>query len=128
MAREEKMPGYPKAVRRKLEELAVQAYERDLNKEIAKLADRFDEWRAGQLDPWELTDLIHKFHNGPARELYKVYNSDFRDLAVASAVARDILSQEEVPEKVWPYLQNEVEIIKRRADEVDSGDAQEPEA
>ena len=122
------MRDYPKAVRRKLEELAVQAYERDLNKEIAKLADRFDEWRAGQWDPWELTDLIHKFHNGPARELYKVYNSDFRDLAVASALARGILSQEEVPGEVWPYIQDEVEIIRHRLDEEDSSDPQEPEA
>ncbi|MEW6358638.1 MAG: hypothetical protein AB1696_20050 [Planctomycetota bacterium] len=91
---------YRKAVKRKLRELAVIAYERELGAELEKLARKFDEWREKKIDAFELTDIIHKFHNGPAREMWKSYTANCQDLIVAGAVNRGVLKREEIPEDV----------------------------
>ncbi len=62
-----------KAQRRHVRELAGIAHKRHLSLELEKLGADVDRWRAGEIDPFELSDLIHRFHNGTARELYGLY-------------------------------------------------------
>jgi hypothetical protein len=50
------------------------AYQRDLDKELTKLKARFDNWQTKKIDCFELSDLIHEFHDGVSRELWKFYN------------------------------------------------------
>ena len=103
---------YPKSIRRQLRELRAQAHENELARELAKLAAKFDEWRAGKIDAWELTDLVHKYHNGPARELYSFYDSGDDDLLVASALMKGILSEADVPEDVRKHIQGLIDFYK----------------
>jgi hypothetical protein len=63
-----------KKVRKKARELIVIAYTRELNYHLDKLSQKFDDWRKNTFDCWELNDLIHKFHDGISRDLYKTYN------------------------------------------------------
>src|SRR5206468_7199085 len=64
----------PRHVRRAVRELSRMAYEEDLRRALMELAGHFDRWRRGEVDGFELADLIHRFHDGPARDLWKQYN------------------------------------------------------
>jgi len=85
-----------KSQRRRLAELAALAYQRDLDAELAKLDAAFHKWRAGELSGHELSDLIHAFHQGPSRELFNAYDRRVRQLAVANALRRGVLTEDEV--------------------------------
>jgi hypothetical protein len=62
-----------KKVKRVIREYASQLYEADLHKALEALAAKFDEWKNGAIDSFDLEEAIHRFHNGAARELYKQY-------------------------------------------------------
>ena len=103
---------YPKQIKRELRELAGQAYENELGRELGELAQHFDEWREGKIDTSSLTELVHRYHNGPARELWKKYNSGFVELLVAQAVVSRILQKEQVTKEAWPYVEETIEKYK----------------
>ena len=103
---------YPKRIKRELRELAGQAHENELGRELEKLAQHFDEWREEKIDAASLTELIHQYHNGPARELWKKYNSGFVEVLVAQAIVSGILQKEQVTEEAWPYVEEAIEKYK----------------
>jgi hypothetical protein len=84
-----------RAPRRRLRELAALAHERDLSAELSKLEAEFRRWRAGELGATELSDAIHRFHQGPARELFSRYEPSNLELAVADAIHRGLVTAEE---------------------------------
>ena len=57
-----------------LRKLAALAYERELGESLAELGKGFDDWRAGEIDVWQLNDHIHRYHDGDSRDLWKKYN------------------------------------------------------
>lgn len=91
---------YSKAVAKKLRELANQAYERELQQEMKKLADQFKQWQDKQIDVWDLEQAIHKFHNGAARELYKRYTILKPIEVLPYALFRNIIAYEELPGEI----------------------------
>ena len=107
------MERYPKRIRRQIRELAGQAYEKELERELGKLGQHFDEWREGRISASELTELVHQYHNGPARELWKKYNGNpYTELLVASAIVCGILPREDVSEDVWPYIEQAIALYR----------------
>jgi hypothetical protein len=48
--------------------------------------------------------LIHKFHQGASREIWKTYAYSDPDMAVSRAVALGILKREEIPENLLDIL------------------------
>jgi hypothetical protein len=93
-----------KSQRRRLQELAALAYQRELNAELAKLEVEFQRWRSGDLSPHELSELIHAFHDGPSRKLFSRYDRKFRDVAVAEAVRHGVLTEAEVGSEMLSLL------------------------
>ncbi|MDZ7638602.1 MAG: hypothetical protein U5J83_10225 [Bryobacterales bacterium] len=99
-----------KAQKRYFKTLVALAWERELNVTLEVLLQRFQEWKAGTLDAFELEQEIHRFHEGPAREAWKRYSvaPGQTDIAVATAVTRGILEIEEVESpfrsRIEPYL------------------------
>jgi len=88
-----------KAFRRAIRELATVAYERELGSALESLQRHFSAWREGEMSPFELTDAIHRFHNGIARELHNQYSSQsFLEAAVAGAIIRGTIAASEIPE------------------------------
>lgn len=115
------MPGNTKPIKRMLREQAAIAYEKDLRQALLPLADAFDKWRRGELDSFELSRLIHQFHDGEAREIWKRWNLD-RDptMAVVYAVQDGILNRDDLPAPLLEYLRGSLEL----AAELDRMEAQ----
>ncbi len=99
------MDSFGKAQRKELRRLAGLAYERELGTALVALEAHFREWHAGRLDVHQLSDAIHEFHNGVARDLYVTYTRLEPQVAVAQAVARKVLRDDEVPPTLREALQ-----------------------
>ncbi|MGD0093339.1 MAG: hypothetical protein ABSE73_25770 [Planctomycetota bacterium] len=113
------MNDLPKRIKRQVRELADKAYERELRAHLEKLASAFDEWRAGSLGTWELTDRIHRFHDGPNRELFNKYSiGGNAHMYVAHAFVTGLLKESEVPEEVKQGIRNAIAFY--RSQEKDS--------
>jgi len=91
---------YTKAIAKKMRELASQAYERELRRELEKLAEQFKSWQDEQIDTWDLENAVHKFHNGPARELYKRYTGLSPAEVLPYALFRKLITYEELPPEI----------------------------
>jgi hypothetical protein len=104
------MKNYPKSIRKALREWAAEAYKRELHRELTVLDGSFGEWRAGQIDGWELSDRIHKFHDGPAPEMYNRYDDRFADWNVVYALKAGILTREELPAEVIEAIEHLLQI------------------
>ena len=71
------------------------AYERDLSRELARLEGEFRRWRSREIDAFTLSDAVHRFHQGPSRELFSKYDHSDPEWAVAHAIHRGVVSVEE---------------------------------
>jgi hypothetical protein len=118
------MKRLPKQIRRQLDQLVDQAYENELSQALEELAAQVDKWRAGETTAGELAYWIHKHDTGPLREMFKRYNSPFLEpeLQTASALRRGLLQESDVPEEVWPYIQNMMAFLQPSAGESDVDD------
>jgi hypothetical protein len=94
----------PKHVKRLLREHAAAAHEEELRRALIPVADAFKRWERGELGSGELSEIIHKFHQGPARELYSRYNDTYLHMAVAHAIATGILDRETLPADLLDHL------------------------
>jgi hypothetical protein len=98
--------------RRTLRRLTDLAWERELSTELLSLAVCFDEWKAGTLGPHELSDRIHKFHHGAAREQYGLYTRAHPSQLVARAVGLGVLAESDVPAAVLVELARSIEYYR----------------
>lgn len=96
------MKSLPKSVRKTLQEWTAIAYERELTIELRKLSVYFEEFENGKISPFEVSEAIHKFHDGIARELYGTYalSRGVNHILVSNAVSNGILSREELPAEI----------------------------
>jgi hypothetical protein len=68
---------------------AGRAYARELAAELTKVEQAFGRWRSGEIGPFDVEAVIHRFHQGPARKLFTRYQRD-PDWAVSLAIIRGI--------------------------------------
>jgi hypothetical protein len=111
---------YPKAVRRQLRQLAARAYDAEQRVHLLELAQAFKDWEAGSLGGAELDERIHRYHAGPARELFNRYNSRTDDMQVACAIVTGLIPASEVSEEVRTALARPLAFYRMREVEVDS--------
>jgi hypothetical protein len=102
-----------KAQRRQLRELAGLAYERELGAAIEVLRQDIERCRAGQLNAFQVNELIHKYHDGVARKLWKLYamGGNF-ECNVYSAIARGILLESEIDSGLLEYAKPWIERLR----------------
>src|SRR5690349_2784299 len=113
------MDSFSKSEGKQLRALASLAYERELSAALAQLEGQFVDWRAGKLSPFELSDAIHKFHDGTGRQLYVFYTGK-PALCVAHALATGVLSEQEVSKDLASKLQSMVEFYRTEWPQVES--------
>ena len=110
---------WTKSQRRLLRELAGRAYDRELARELGTLEADFARWRRGEIDVHELSEQIHRFHNGPSRRLYLDYTSTHREIAVGAAIGQGILTEEEATPEILEALKSYIELARNRWDKDD---------
>ncbi len=85
-----------KQERRHIRELAGLAWERELRTAITVLGQSIRQMEAGDLNPFQVSEIIHKHHNGVARELYSKYSHSFTWYAVCRAHMDGILTDRDI--------------------------------
>lgn len=95
---------FTKVELRQLRALAGTAYERELSAALSDLAADLDAWRAQRINAFDLSDCVHEFHDGTARELWKLYNGLKPPLLVVGALERGVLTEADVPAKLRAKL------------------------
>jgi hypothetical protein len=111
------MQDLPKGVKRSLRRLAGIAHEREVRVCLLRLAESFAQWQAGTLDTWELTERIHRFHNGEARRLFIFYEQGRPELTVANALVSGVLQETECPSDVRAAIGNAIEFYRDAGNE-----------
>lgn len=81
------------------------AWERELTAALEELRGKFDAFKAGDLDPFDLSDTIHDFHDHTARDLYKRYAYGSNFFAVPSAISREVIKRSEVSPELLALLE-----------------------
>src|SRR5262245_140177 len=94
----------PRRIKRLLREYAAAAHEEDLRRALLPVADAFKRWERQELDSGELSEIIHKFHQGPARDLWSRYNSGHLEMAVAFAIMTGVLKRDTIPGELLDHL------------------------
>lgn len=99
-----------------LRQLAGEAWERELTEALEALFETFCKWADKGMSAFELTDRIHAFHHGVARELYKHYTGVKPDTAVAVAIARGVLDEAVLDGELRGKLEPLIEAFRERTD------------
>jgi hypothetical protein len=97
---------YSKKQRQHLRELAADCHEIELEVAMEELYEQFQKWGGKGLNVFELNDLVHEFHNGVSRELYKRYVMTDPYFSVAYALNNNILNESSVDKEVLKLLGN----------------------
>jgi len=106
-----------KSFRKIAKQLTGQAYQREQDQALESLHREFNRWKSGKIDCWDLTDLLHQFHNGVSRDLYKIYEMGDAKIALARAIALGILGEEEVPAALRESMQPSLDFIRSELSE-----------
>ena len=97
---------FSKKQRHHLRELAAECHEFELEDALEELYEQFQKWGGKGLNVFELNDIVHEFHNGISRELYKRYVMMDPDFSVAYALNNNVLNESAVDKEVLKLLGN----------------------
>lgn len=106
------MDQIPKRIKRTLRALAGAAHEEELRRSLVPLWEAFQRWEHGDLPSGELSDLIHRFHQGPARDLWVRYNSRMLETVVAYAIVAGVLDRTKVAPEVLDFLARPIQFYE----------------
>jgi len=102
--------------RRRLRDLAGRAYDRALERELGHLWSDFEAWQRDEINPHELSERIHRFHDGAARDLYAVYRRGDPAHLVAAAYTDGRLSREEIGGALFGGIRDLIEADADRSE------------
>ncbi len=99
-----------KKQKKHIREMAGVAYEREMTAALDELFEYYHKWKKGELNPFDVSEAIHKFHNGISRDLYKQYAmvGDRPDMAIVIALAHGVLKLEELDEDCRAFYRERV--------------------
>ena len=98
------MADVPKHIKRLLREHAGAAHEEELRQALLPVSEAFGRWAKRDLSSGELSEIIHRFHQGPARELWVRYNTSDLEMPVAFAITTGVLARETIPAGLLEHL------------------------
>ena len=81
------------------------AHEAELRNALDELHGDFKKWKSGEIDSFDLVDRIHKFHDGPNREIPTLHTSklDLRFL-IQRALQEGLIQKSDLPDEIQPYI------------------------
>ncbi len=91
-------------------------YDRELDRALHDLDRHFDAWRRGELHPVDLSEHIHRFHQGPARQLFSKYQvpSHLRAEMLAHAILDGLVDESELSDTVREAVRDELMRLRAR--------------
>ncbi len=95
---------FTKSERKELRKLADLAYERELAKSLEALEENFRQWKKSKITAFELSEIIHKFHNGIARDLWSFYTSGHTEMIVRQAIENGTILKAEISSGILERL------------------------
>jgi len=98
------MADAPKRIKRLLREYAAAAHEEELRRALLPVSEGFKRLERGELSSGELSEIIHQFHQGPARELWVRYNTPHLEMVVAFAITTGVLARNTIPGELLEHL------------------------
>jgi len=110
-----RMADTPKRIKRLLREYAAAAHEEELRRALLPVSEAFGRWGRGELASSELSEIIHKFHQGPARDLWVRYNTPHPEMVVAFAVTTGVLGRDTVPAELLEHLAGAMRFYEEQA-------------
>ena len=87
------------------------AHDEELRRALAGLASDFDAWKVGGISNEELSERIHKFHDGVSREIFNRYDGKMLEVTVARAIARGVLERSQIPGDLLKHLGPSIEVF-----------------
>ena len=93
-----------KRIKRLLREYAAAAHEEELRRALLPVSEGFKRWERGELGSGELSEIIHQFHQGPARELWVRYNTPLLEMVVTFAITTGVLGRNTIPGELLEHL------------------------
>lgn len=102
------MAEFTAAERRSWDDWSTWLKERELSKELGALEESFHEWRRGSINASDLSQVIHEFHDGSARDLYASYDRLKPDVLVARALAHGVLTETDVAAGIRVALRSQI--------------------
>ena len=112
----------PKPIKRLLREYAAAAHEEELRRALLPISEAFGRWASAELGSGELSEIIHRFHQGPARELWARYNTPHLEIPVAFAITTGVLGRGTIPAELLEHLAGALRFNEEeRVDIVSSG-------
>ena len=90
------MPSLTKEQKRRVRALAAEAHARELTSALEALGQEFQRRERDEISVFELSDKVHRFHNGISRELHARYAMDSAEFGVIYALRHRVLSRNEV--------------------------------
>ena len=98
------MADTPKRIKRLLREYAAAAHEEELRRALLPISEAFGRWERRELGSGDLSEIIHRFHQGPARELWVRYNAPHLEMVVAFAITTGVLGRDTIPAELLEHL------------------------
>jgi len=106
--------GWSKKQRRELRELQGLAWERELEEALRSLRKDFEHWDGGEITVFELSDRIHKFHDGRSRELFNMYSGSLGDWWVGHTIAKGVIDESELSDDLHDVFKDEIARCRER--------------
>jgi tagatose-1,6-bisphosphate aldolase len=86
------MTDLTKSQKKYFRQLAGQCYEKEMSLVLETLYEDFQQWKKSEIDPWDLNEKIHEYHDKTARDLWKIYvQMNDPSFAVSIALAKGII-------------------------------------
>lgn len=102
-------------LRKELNILVEKAYEAEMTQAVKDLEKVFGKWQSGHISVFELNEAIHRYHQGPAREIYNRYSvKSMSDLMVAQAIANGLLKEETLSAEMKNLLAAKINLYKQK--------------
>ncbi len=87
---------FTKSERKRIRRLASLAWDHGLRIELRKIAEAIEEMECGRMTSFDVTDRIHRFYDGAARDLYKQFSNSLPWLAVCRAHLDGVLTDDDI--------------------------------
>ena len=103
-----------KALKKELRHHAERAWEAEMKAALGALAAKFDQWRSGGISSGDLDAAIHAYHDGAAREIWRLFSTSDRKMPLAHAVAAGLIEEESLPAEVREHIASMVEFFRHQ--------------